>query len=295
MAQVKVGDAHGLYRVVTGIVGVDGLNYGTAGEGVDPGTSLPGYVIRYAQSGEFQMPDRTVVDFTGGDIWTGSYVYGITSLGTFELTLSVVDATMIAFTSGAKVDQSTNTRWTIFSENVMRSTPPQSWLLMNYRFQSKETGSKGADLYMNTFIPRAWISPKGLSGAPNFQSAGTYGYQIVPTVSDKTPHGIAFTADVQGWQENETPVFYAITDNPLYICSHVANPTGGTDYISLPYKPVLSDYTTPDSSTQPVQVVVNGTKQDAVSIDIDNALVEVDGLSEGDYIGILYETAYETP
>ena len=183
-------------------------------------------------------------------------------------------------------------RWTGFAENIMRPTPPQSWMILNYRLQSKEEGSKGADLYMNTIIPRCWINPKGLSGAPGFQAAGAYGLQITPTVSDRLPHGVAFTTSVQGFEENETPVMYFITDNPLYLCSHVANPTAGTDYISLPYRPVQHDYTSPDSSADPVQVVVNGVKTNATSIDYENGFVEVGGLTEDDYIGILYETNY---
>lgn len=292
MAQVKIGDAHGLYRVVIGNVGRNGYNYGTAGQNAEPGTTLPGYVIRYPQNGEFQMPDRTVIDFTGGDVWTGAYVYGITSLGTFQVTLSVVDATLIAFTSGSKVDQVSNSRWTGFAENVMRPTPPQSWMILNYRLQSKEQGSKGADLFMNTIIPRCWINPKGLSGAPAFQSAGQYGLQVIPTVSDRLPHGLAFTADAQGFEENETPVMYFITENPLYLVGHIADPTAGVDYISLPYKPVSYDYTTPDSSSDPVQVLVNGVPTNATSIDEETGFLEVGGLTEGDYIGVLYETLY---
>ena len=96
MSQISYGDAHGLYRVQIGLVGDDGYNYGTAERKwrMAPPQTLMSFVSLLAA--EMAMPDRTVIDFTGGDVWTGSYVHGITSLGTFSLTLSTVDATLIS-------------------------------------------------------------------------------------------------------------------------------------------------------------------------------------------------------
>lgn len=178
-----------MYRVFVGLVGSDGYNYGTAGESVGTGTVVSPYNVRFAQSAEIALPDRTVVDFTGGDIWTGSYVYGITSLGTFQLTLSTVEADLIALTGGSTVDNTLNSLQTIFAENLMRPTPPQCWMMTVFRLQSKEAGSKGANKFLTIVLPRTWVAPKGVAGAPAFQTAGTYGYTIIPTVGDKMPWG----------------------------------------------------------------------------------------------------------
>lgn len=290
MAQVKIGDPHGLYRIMVGRIDTTGYNYGTAGPDISNGTLVTPYLVRYAKAAEMQNQDRTVIDFTGGDIWTGAYVYGVTTLGTFEMQLSTVEADLIALTSGSLVDQTTNSRWTIYSENIMRPTPPQCFIITSFRLQSKQIGQKGADKYIHRINPRVWIAPKGITGAPNFQAPGTYVFTVIPTVGERMPWGPAFGTN-QDYEENETPVFYIITDNPIHIVGYKTS--GTTANINLPYKPVTGDYTTPNSSTQAIQVAVNGTITNAASINTTTGVVQMTGLTAGDYVGILYETNYE--
>lgn len=291
IAQIKIGDPHGLYRVQVGLMGDDGYQYGTAGPDMANGTTSGTYVIKYPKNAEMALPDRTVINFTGGDIWTGSYMYGITEMGKFEFKIATVDADLIALVSGDTVDQVTNTRWTIYGENIMRSTPPQCCMITTFRLQSKQAGTKGANKFIHRIVSRAWIAPKGITGAPVFQAAGEYGFDVVPTVSDKMPHGISFDEN-QSFEENETPVFYLITDNPIHFVAHKC--TSGTQPIVLPYKPVVFDYTTPDSETDPVQVVRNGIVENATSVTQATATVVCPSGTAGDYIGILYETLFET-
>lgn len=302
MAQTRIGDPHGLYRVFVGLVGTDGYNYGTAGQDVSVSTVVSPYNVRFAKSAEIGLPDRTVVDFTGGDIWTGSYVYGITSLGTFQLTLSTVEADLIALTGGSKVENTLNSLQTIFAENLMRPTPPQCWMMTVFRLQSKETGSKGANKFLTIVLPRTWVAPKGVAGAPAFQTVGTYGYTIVPTVGDKMPWGPPFaeTSSVDGLgldlEENESPNFYIITDYPVHAVGY--KPAAGASVsITLPYRPagVQADYTSPDSATDRLQVYLNGSQVDATSVTLSTRVVVVtETLVLGDYIGIFYETEYKT-
>ena len=160
MSQISYGDAHGLYRVQIGLVGDDGYNYGTAGEEMANGTTSSAYVIRFATAAEMAMPDRTVIDFTGGDVWTGSYVHGITSLGTFSLTLSTVDATLISIVTQIQVDKTTNSRWSLFGDNILLPTPKQVWMTTTFRIQSKEPGTKGASKFIHQIVPRCWLSPR---------------------------------------------------------------------------------------------------------------------------------------
>ena len=300
MAQVKIGDAHGLFRVFVGLVNGVGYNYGTAGADAGENTLLAPYNIRFAQSAEIALPDRTVVDFTGGDIWTGSYVYGITSLGTFQLTLSTVEADLIAMLSESSVDQTLNTQQTIFSDNIMIPTPPQAFMMTVFRLQSKEAGSKGANKFLTIVLPRVWVTPKGISGAPAFQAAGTYGFTIVPTVGDRMPWGPTFGTTAMDLYEDETPNFYVVTDYPVHTVSYLPDTGDVTATINLPFKPIgtASDYTSPDSSTQKVQVYINGVQTDADSIDPTTGVVVVSPIAPateftaGDFIGVFYETNY---
>lgn len=297
MAQVKVGDPHGLFRIFVGLVDETGYNFGTAGPGVADGTMVTPYLIRYAQNAEIAMPDRTVIDFTGGDIWTGSYVYGITSLGTFTMTLSTVEAELIAFLSASSVDQTTNSRQTIFSDNIMISTPPQAWMMIVFRLQSKEVGSVGANKFLSIVLPRTWVSPKGISGAPAFQAAGTYGFTIVPTIGDRFPWGLLFSESGLNLSENQTPSLYIITDNPVHTVGYIAS-SGATNTITLPFKVVGPAIVTPASATQQLQVYIDGVQTDANSVNITTGQVVVAPIAPaltfagGEYIGIFYETQY---
>lgn len=296
MAQVKIGDAHGLFRVFVGLVDPVGYNYGTAGSGVAQGTLVSPYVVQYAQDAPFALPDRTVVDFTGGDIWTGSYVYGITSLGTFDLVMSTVEADLIALTSKSRVDQTLNSRQSIFAENILLDTPPQTWVMVVFRLQSKEPGSVGANKFISIVMPRVWLAPKGGSGI-SFQSAATNSFTVIPTVGDRMPWGPLFCNTRIGLSRNQTPNFYTITDYPVHTVGYVPTSGNATEAITLPYKPVAFDYTTPDSSSDPVQVYINGTQVNADSITVENGQVVVSpesGTFAGtEYIGVFYETEYE--
>lgn len=299
MAQIKIGDPHGLFRVFVGLVDENGYNLGTAGPGVAEGTLVAPYLIRYAQSAEIGLPDRSVIDFTGGDVWTGSYVYGITSLGTFEMTLSTVEAELIAFLSDSTVDSVTNDRQTIFSDNIMIPTPPQAWMMIVFRIQSKEVGQKGANKYLTIILPRTWVSPKGISGAPAFQAAGTYGFMIVPTVGDRFPWGLPFSCTNLNLELDETPVLYVITDNPVHTVGYLATNGNASETITLPFKPVGGDIAAPDSSVDPVQTYIEGQATNADSITVNTGEVIVSPIAPatnfdgGEYIGIFYETEYE--
>lgn len=299
MAQIKIGDPHGLFRVFVGLVDESGYNFGTAGPGVDQGTQLSPYLIRYAQSAEIGLQDRTVVDFTGGDVWTGSYVYGITSLGTFEMTLSTVEAELVAFLSDSTVDNTTNENVTLFSDNIMVPTPPQAWMMIVFRIQSKETGSKGANKFLTIVLPRTWVTPKGISGAPAFQSPGTYGFTIVPTVGDRFPWGQPFSCTNLNLELDETPVVYMITDNPVHAVGYVATAANATETLTLPFKPVGNDIVAPDNSSDPLQTYIDGRSQNADSVTVSTGEVIVSPIAPasqfdgGEYIGVLYETNYE--
>ncbi len=288
MAQTKIGNAHGLYRVQIGLVSSNGENYGSSAS-PSAATVLPSYVIKDPKSAEIPAPDRTVIDFTGGDRWRGSYQYGITSMGSFEMKLATVDATFIALAAGSSVDQTTNTRLTIFGENNLRPTVPQMWIALTYRLQSREAGSKGADKFITSVIPRCWVAPKGLTGAPSFQGVGEYTFTVVPTIGEKFPTGLAFGTN-QDFEEDEAAVFHIISDNPIHFVGYIAS--GTTTTLTLPYKPISYTYTSHDSSTMPVQVVVDGVITDATSVTQATGVVVVPTIAE-DYVGVMYETLFE--
>ncbi|RMG84831.1 MAG: hypothetical protein D6712_10605 [Chloroflexi bacterium] len=300
MAQATKGIAHGLFKVMVGLVDDNGFNYGTAGAGAAEGTTLYPHILTEAQSATLPNPSRTTVDFTGDDGWVGSYIYGITSIGTSEVTSATMDSTLIALLSNSSADSTTNSRFTMFSENVLENTPPQVWVAISYRLQARDSGIKGANKYITSILPRAWVTPAGLSGAPSFQSQGTYSYTLQPTSGDRFPFGLRFECTNLSLANNEGVAVHLISDNPVHMVGHVATNAATTETITLPFKIAgATSITTPDSSTDPVIVTIDGKVVDATSVDIANSTVTVSPISPatsfsgGEYIGIFYETNYE--
>jgi hypothetical protein len=296
MAQITSGDPHGLNRIFVGLVDNEGYNLGTLTARPADGTLMTPYQILYPKDAMPALPDRSVIDFTGGNVWTGSYMYGITSIGSFNMNIATIEAELIAMLTNTEVDQTTNTRSTMFAENILLPTPNQAWLMIVYNIQSKEDGSVGANKYIHTIIPRAWISPKGTNGAPSFQSPGSADYTVAMTVADRTPFGLLFSDTTMNLEGNRTPFYHDIRDNQLHIVTFTAA-AGATEVVTLPYKPVAYDYSTPDSNDDPVSCFVNGEIVNATTVNATTGAVTLTNagggaFSGGEIIGIIYETNY---
>ncbi len=288
MAQVKKGFPHGLAYCQVALVGTNGRAYGTAGPAMANGATSGAYLINDPISGELPIPDRTTIDFTGGDRWLGSYQYGITSLGSFNLQVADWDATLIAMVTGAKVDQTTNQKWTVAAENVLKDRLPQVCVMLTFRLQSRESGTDGGDFFINYVIPRAWMAPKGVAGAPNFQSKGTVSYQVTPTAGGAWPIGIPFSTANQGWQDNKTPVFAIISDNPLGLATFIGD--GILTSFTAPYLPVT---TTVASGNAGNLHALNGAAAALTSVSDTTGLVTLTAAgSAADYHGLMYETNF---
>ncbi len=297
MAQIKVGDIHGLYTVFVGLINGEGYNQGVAGSGITEETLVSPYRLRYPKDASIPLSDRTVINFQGGDVWTGSYVYGIADMGSGSLVSSTAEIPLITLLTGSGYDQTLNTLSTYYTENIMKSTPDQAWMMSVHRIQSKEAGTKGKNAYWSMIMPRGWILPKGNSGQ-TFQNGGQYEMTIVPTVGERMPWGPLFSTTELDLENNETPIFYVITDYPPAVVGWQPASGDATTSIVLPYDlaGVAADYTTPDSANQRLQVYIDGVQTDADSINFTTRTVVVSPISPAttfdgtEYIGIFWET-----
>ncbi len=253
MAQITQGAKFGVYKVLIQKVGESGASYGQAGSGLSAGSATHPYVADYPKSVGFSLPDRTTIDFTGGDRWVSSFQFGINSLGSFDMTLQDVDADLIALVTGSTVDQSTNTRWTTYSENTLATLLPQMSLMVIYRIQSFETATFGQTFYHHTFVPRCWIAPK-LNGQA-YQAGTDVTFQVTPTASGRRLTGNAFSTDLT-LEGNKATHYHTITSNPLYMFAYRAN--GTTVTMTSAYKPVSSTVGTASNTANSI-VVFNDT------------------------------------
>jgi hypothetical protein len=286
MAQIKKGSPHGLLAVQVGLVGTDGKSYGQVQQTAAGGTTSHTYLIKQPTNASLPFPDRTTIDFIGGDRWIGSFQYGITSLGNFDIEVQNVEADLIALVTGALVDQTTNSAWTIYGENIEQDALPQVCILITFRIQSRESGSDGADKFISYFVNRGWMAPKGVQNAPSFQTRGTYSFQLTPTSSDTFPHGIPFST-TQNFQDNKTPVIAIMSDNPLGLTTFIHD--GTTTQFNLGYQPIS---TSTDSDSGANQYVVGTAATDFTSVITTSGLVSTATSADGVYSAMLYETNF---
>ncbi len=297
MSQISTGDVHGLYKIFVGLVNEEGKNYGMAGLNPAAGVLLEPYELKYPKSSPLPAPDRPQIDFTGGDTYNGSYQYGITSLGTMTIEHSTVDGKLTAILSRSMLDNTTNARMLMFSENVLEPESMEVWVMIVWRIQSKQSGSFGANKYFTTIIPRAIMTPKGFNGGPSFQSATSYSYQLTLTVSDTLPWGMPVSDTAMELADDKAAWIHSITDYPLHLVGMIPE-AGATEVVTLPFTPAPFNYSTPDSSEDPVQCFINGEMVNATSINATTRAVTLSPISPAtafvpatDYIGILYEVA----
>lgn len=297
MAAIKRGNPHGLYKVLVQLTGASGMSYGQAGSGISNGATSQSYVAHYPKSATLPTPDRTTLDFTGGDVWIGSYQYGITSMGSFEVTMAELDADLIALVTGSNVDATSNTEWREFSRNELRGALPQVSLILIYRLQSTDPNTFGQTYYVNTVIPRCQMAPKGINGGPAFQAAGEPVYQITPTSAGRKVHGVAFGSNLNV-ANNQLMAYHIITEYPLYMVSHRANGTSAS--IVGTYKPVTSSVGTASATKNPVTKFVESTLTAtpgvADTVTVATATFEIGTAltpASGDMLNVFYETDYE--
>ena len=300
MAQIVRGDPHGLYKVLVQKVGADGLSYGIAGENIVSAATSPAYVVHDPKSANIPLPDRTTIDFTGGDVWIQSFQYGITSLGSFDWINQSVDADLIALATDTLVDQTSNAKHTVFTEDALSAVRPQVSLVFIYRIQSTELATFGATKYIHAIIPRCWMAPKGTQNAPAFQTAGEYAFQITPTAGGRKINGPLFDSNLNAYG-NKVSAYYIITDNPLHMVVHhaaAASPTPAS--IVVPYTPYdeaigsVGDTRheivafTPSTDVA-VPGVADTITQSTKTYSVGNGGVTI---AIGDIITTLYETSY---
>lgn len=293
MAQVIEGYSHGLYKIVAQLTGADGSSYGVAGDGISAGANSNAYVMDWPQSANIAIPDRTTIDFTGGDRWQQSYQYGITSLGSFDFSLENTDPTMTALCTGTLVDQTTNAAWTQYTEDILAGARPQLSLMIIHKIQSAEQSTFGQTKYVNTIIPRCWIAPKGVSGI-NFQAKAASTFQVTATGAARAIDGEAFAANLNA-ADNRVAWYHIISDYPLAMVAAKANATSHN--IVGAYKPISSVVGTTSSSKNRI-VKLSGTTYtvgvaDTVTTATATAAVGTAlTVAANDFLFWLYETGY---
>lgn len=294
MAQIKRGGAHGLFRIAIQKVDDYGISLGTTGASLAEGAVSNAYDVDDPTDCGLTIPEGTVVDFTGGDAWITSFMYGISSLGGFTFQTRSNHADLIALTSNTNVDQTTNDKWTMYTENTLQREFSEFSLIITYRVQSFETATFGATKFISIIVPRATIKPMGNQGI-SYQTVSSYQFQVTPRSTGREINGTLFGANLNA-TDNIVSHYVIITDKPLWMAVGKASGTS-LDVVGT-YKPYVADVGT-SSSTNNRLTTIDGstyvaTPSVAGTITQSSATFAVaSGLTAGDIVTVLYETNFE--
>jgi hypothetical protein len=287
MAQIKKGAIAGFPFAQVWRVDNDGYAQGQLTTPDSPGTDVTthAYLMRDVKTAGFALPQNVKVDFTGGDKYLGSFMFGIASIDAFDLAAAYLDANVTALVSDSSVDQTTNTLWSVFGMNEMNPTLPQCGVMLQANFQSKEPGTSGLNYWLNLILPICQIAPKWPSLA--FQSEAPSSYTIQPSVATKWPNGDSFDSN-QGFEGNETVAFGIVTDNPLAITTY--NADGIETTFTAGYRPISTTVTV--NATQN-HLAVNGTPTALSSIVTSTGVATLAAAgSSADRDVLMYETRF---
>jgi len=293
MAAIKKGGQHGLWKAVIQLVGSDGISYGQAGDTITAGTISQGYVAQFPKTAGISAPDRTTIDFTGGDRWVTSYTYGINSLGSFDFSVQDEDADLIAMLTGTAIDSTTNTEWNIYTEDLLATQFPDVSLMLIWRVQSFEDSTFGQTFYVHQIVPRCSIVPKG--GEHAYQSPADQTYQVTPKTNKRLINGTTVPTTLLA--TDNTLVYYKVVSaNPLYMFVMKANAASATAVSA--YKPVTSTVGTASATKNLVVKVVTGTATPGVADTVTVAtgtfaIGTALPVASGNMLHILHETNYE--
>jgi hypothetical protein len=287
MAQIKKGAIAGFPFAQVWLVDNDGYAQGQLTTPDSPGTDVTTHALlmRDVKTAGFSLPQNVKIDFTGGDKYLGSFMFGIASVDAFNLTTEYLDTNVTALVSDSSVDQTTNSLWSVFGMNEMNPTLPQAGLMLQTNFQSKESGTSGLNYWLNVIIPICQIAPKWPSLA--FQAEAPTTYTVQPSVATKWPNGDAFDSN-QGFEGNECVAFGIVTDNPLAITTYNAN--GSATTFIAGYRPISTTVTV--NATQN-HFAVNGTPTALSSIVTTTGVATLAAAgSESDRDVLMYETRF---
>jgi hypothetical protein len=287
MAQIKKGAIAGFPYAQVWRVDDDGYAQGQLTTPDSPGTDVTtsAYLLRDVKTAGFSLPANVKIDFTGGDKYLGSFMFGIASVDAFDFTTAYLDANVVALVTDSSVDQTTNADWSVFGNNEMNPTLPQCGVMLQTNFQSKESGTAGLNYWLNVIIPICQISPKPPQLA--FQSEAPTTYTVQPSVATKWPNGDAFDSN-QGFENNECVAYYIVTNNPLAITTY--NADGIETTFTAGYRPISTVVTVNDT---PNHFAVNGTPTALSSIVTTTGVATMSAAgSSADRNVLMYETQF---
>lgn len=225
MAGTSRGNTYNLVSVFFWRVSSTGINYGQ----LDPAATETGNTTSHAlafigdaiASG---VPEVTYKQATfGGSRQLGSAFMGINPIGTFDIQLSSMDATLINMAKGGNIDTTTVSGATLFSQNNNAQSPNDMGLMYSRQIQDRESGSDGDTKYITTVIPRCQVFVTDTGGnTTDGENPQPVTVTVTASMAEKHPWGASFGTN-EGFAGNKTDHYYLTAEYPYGLTTWIAN------------------------------------------------------------------------
>ena len=179
---------------------------------------------------------REIAIRRGGQKTLGQKSLGVSSYGTFNLTLSDFDEAFHNMVSGATIDSTLATAVNITSLNAGKATLPQFVLIINAGFQD----DSGADVFLNIIYHNVTIAPT----IPSVTQAGGENpnalvYTVTPSLSTRAGWGSLFSATSLALEDNSDMVSFVRSTYPMALTTYIDD-NAATSFV-VGYRPTSSD------------------------------------------------------
>lgn len=172
----------------------------------------------------------------GGQKVLGQRALGVSSFGSFTLTLSDYDETFHNIISGATIDTTLASNWATTSFNALKATRPQLILLVTAGIQN----DSGVDQFLHMWWHNVTIQPvvPGVtqSGGDN---PNALAYTVTPSTSLRAGWGSLFSATTLALEDNSDIVSFQRTDTPISFSTYIDD--GAATSTAVFYRPLTSE------------------------------------------------------
>jgi hypothetical protein len=244
------------------------------------------YLIRDPKTSGVPQISREVLTLTGGDTIKGARMFGPSSIDSFQITTTTLDADLVALVTRTSVDQTTNDVWSEVGFNYGLGNLPNVGLSLHANFQTIDESCDTLQKWFNLIFPSCQISPQ--YPTPSFQAEADMTWQVQPSMVGKRPNGDAFDSNL-GLENNQDLAYAIISDYPVALTTWFADGIATT--FNTAYRPMSTTVTV--NSTQN-HFAVNGTPTALTSIVIASGLATAAAAgSDGDVNVLMYETQFK--
>lgn len=218
-------------------------NY-SVGQVADPasisnGTTSHAYLAKHGIAQTPPAMENLIARAMGGGVIRAQVIGGISNLGSFTVTMSDVDPSLMALVNSTSLDTTQATANTMYAANPNLQSRQRFSVMLAVPYTT--TDGNDVNKFLNFFFPNCTVTfnPLGVSGNAD-TNPNPVEFTIVPSLSARTIHGQLFSATTLGVTDNTTHWYAIEADYPLGYTFYKDDGSGVT--VTVGYRPTNGEH-----------------------------------------------------